>query len=157
MEQKEMKKEKRRMTEKLCQPSEETIRLFMGDDAWERLMKLEGMLEQRYELGREVRFPFGNSYGWSFRYTSKKSLLLYVFFEDGGFCCTISISDSGAKQVEAMREGLHPEVQKHWDNRYPCGSTGGWMNCSVESDEEIPDLVRLIGVKVPSKKICHQH
>ena len=145
--------EKKRLTDKLQQPPEEFIRLFMGDDAWNRLMRFEAMLSERYDLSREMKFPFGNAYGWSFRYAHKKSLLLYVFIEEGGFCCTISISDAGAPKVEAMLGELMPEIREIWTNRYACGAEGGWLNRSVESDEELPSLVRLVGVKVkPAKK-----
>ncbi len=78
-------KKKTRLTEKYQQPPESLIRIFMGIEAWKRLMRFEEMLRERYDVSREIRFPFGNEYGWSFRYSHKKSLLLYVFFEEGGF------------------------------------------------------------------------
>jgi hypothetical protein len=58
---------KKRLTEKSHQPTEDVVRLFMGDDAWQRLMRFEEMLRTRYDLKREMKFPFGNEYGWSFR------------------------------------------------------------------------------------------
>ncbi len=144
-------KEKKRLSEKSPQPTEEFVRIFMGDDAWQRLMRFEELLRERYDLSREMKFPFGNTYGWSFRYAHKKSLLLYVFFEEGGFCCTISIGDKGARAVETMLDSLRPEIQEIWKNRYACGVDGGWLNRSVASDDELPDLVRLVGVKVKPK------
>jgi len=144
--------EKKRFTEKFHQPTEEFVQLFMGDDAWQRLMRFEEMLRERYDLNREMKFPFGNDYGWGFRYSHKKSLLLYVFFEEGGFCCTISINDTGAQEVEAILGDLLPEIQAIWKNRYACGADGGWLHRSVASDGELPDLVRLVGVKVKPKK-----
>jgi hypothetical protein len=50
-----------------------------------------------------------------------------------------------------MIHELLPEIQTIWTNRYACGAEGGWLNRSVESDNELPDLVRLIGVKVKPK------
>lgn len=144
--------EKKRLYEKAHQPTEEFVQIFMGDCAWQRLMRFEEMLQKRYDLNREMKFPFGNEYGWSFRYAHKKTLLLYVFFEEGGFCCTISISDKGAQEVEAMLGDLQPEMQALWRNRYPCGADGGWIHCSVSSDKELSDLVRLVGAKVRPKK-----
>lgn len=92
----EMKK--KRMTDKFQPPPEGFVRIFMGDAAWSRLKLFEEMLGKRYDLTREMRFPFGNTYGWGFRYAHKNTLLLYVFFEEDGFCCTISINDAGAKK-----------------------------------------------------------
>lgn len=143
---------KKRLVEKHHQPTEEFVRQFMGDDAWQRLTRFEKMLGERYDLNREIKFPFGNDYGWGFRYSHKKSLLLYVFFEEGGFCCTISINDKGAKEVETMLSELRPEIQSIWKNRYPCGAEGGWLNRSLAGDEELSDLIRLVGVKVKPKR-----
>jgi len=143
---------KKRLFEKANQPTEETIKSFIGDDAWRQLMKFEDMLGECYNLNREMKFPFGNNYGWSFRYTHNKSLLLYVFFEEGGLSCTLSIADKGVPQVEAMLNDLQPDIQELWKNRYPCGEIGGWLHCSIESDEELSDIVRLLGAKVKHKK-----
>jgi len=78
--------EKKRLTQKSSQPTEAFVRHFMGEEAWARLMRFEEMLREHYVLTREMKFPFGNSYGWGFRYAHKKMLLLYVFFEEGGCC-----------------------------------------------------------------------
>lgn len=144
--------EKKRLSEKSNQPSEEFIKMFMGDDAWSRLMHFEDMLKRYYDLSREIKFPFGNDYGWSFRYAHKNTLLLYVFFEEHGFCCTISINDKGAQEVESILSDLHPKIQTLWKNRYPCGDFGGWIHHSVEADNELPDLIRLICIKVKPKR-----
>lgn len=143
---------KKRLTEKFHQPTEEFIKVFMGDDTWCRLMRFEDMLKVRYDLRREIKFPFGNDYGWGFRYVHKKTLLLYVFFEENGFCCTISINDKGAQEVEAILSDLRPEIQALWRNRYPCGNFGGWIHHSVEADYELPDLIRLIDIKAKPKR-----
>ena len=144
--------EKKRIADKLHQPQEEFVQVVMGDDAWNRLMRFEELLKQRYNLNREMKYPFGKGYGWSFRYTHNKTLLLYVFFEVNGFCCTISINDKGAKKIETILNDLQPKIQDLWNNRHPCGDFGGWMHHSVKVDEELPDLIRLIGTKVKPKK-----
>jgi hypothetical protein len=117
--------EKPRLTNKSQQPTEESVTQFMGNEAWERLMHFEKLLGEHYDLNREIKFPFGNEYGWGFRYCHKKSLLLYIFFEEGGFCCTISINDKGAKEVEMSMPELLQETQAAWANRYACGENGG--------------------------------
>lgn len=141
-----------RMTEKEPEPTEAEVRAFMGEGAWERLMRLEALLRQRYALGRTLKYPFGNAYGWSYRYVHKRALLLYVFFEAGRFCCTISINDAGAAKVEALRESLCPTVWQSWQGRYACGAQGGWVHHTVSDDEELASLVALVEVKAPPKK-----
>ncbi|MDR0889926.1 MAG: DUF3788 domain-containing protein [Oscillospiraceae bacterium] len=142
---------KKRLTDKFTEPTEDRIRLFIGENAWQRLIRFEDMLRTRYDLNRELKFPFGNAYGWGFRYAHKKTLLLYVFFEENGFCCTISINDKDAPAVEAMLGELLPETQALWENRYPCGDFGGWVHYSVESEDVLPDIIRLLNGKKGKK------
>lgn len=142
---------KKRLTEKAHQPTEVLVQALLGDVAWQRLMCFEEMLQERYSLNREMKFPFGERHGWGFRYSHKKALLLYVFFEESRFCCTISINDTRAQQVEAMLGDLQPKTQDLWLHRYPCGANGGWLHYPVASDEEMLDLIQLVGVKVNPK------
>ncbi|MDR0913720.1 MAG: DUF3788 domain-containing protein [Oscillospiraceae bacterium] len=142
---------KTRLTQKENPPTQADIRNFIGEDSCLRLARFEELLQERYDLTRVLKFPFGNEYGWGFRYSHKKALLLYVFFEQGGFCCTISINDKGAPKVEAILGELLPATQSLWQSRYPCGEFGGWVHYSVETDDALPDIVRLIGVKVKGR------
>lgn len=144
---------KERLTDKTHPPTEEEIRCFLGESAWARLQRLEDLLQEKYDLTRALKFPFGSSYGWGFRYGHGKTLLLYAFFEKEGFCCTLSINDKGAKKVEALLENLLPETQTLWHQRYPCGKIGGWIHLSVEQEEELADLLRLVEVKVRGRKM----
>ena len=143
---------KKRLFEKTHQPTEGEIKSFIGNNAWQQLMNFESMLHKCYNLNREIKFPFGNNYGWSFRYTHNKTLLLYVFFEEGGISCTLSISDKGAPKAEAMQGDLQPDIQQLWKNRYPCGDIGGWIHCSIEDGKELSDIVKLLSAKVNYKK-----
>ncbi|MCL2373319.1 MAG: DUF3788 domain-containing protein [Defluviitaleaceae bacterium] len=144
---------KGRLFDKTKPPSEGDIKAFIGQNAWRQLMKFEDMLQERYNLNREIKFPFGNNYGWSFRYCHNKTLLLYVFFEEGGISCTLSVSDKGVAHVEDVLASLQPDIQQLWNNRYPCGDIGGWIHCSIEEDAELPDIVSLLGAKVKPRKV----
>ncbi|MHC5227107.1 DUF3788 family protein [Enterococcus sp. LJL99] len=73
--------EKKRLIEKENLPTKKDVQFFIGAAAWQRLICFENMLLERYELNRELKFPFGNEYGWGFRYAHRKTLLLYVFLK----------------------------------------------------------------------------
>ena len=75
------------------------------------------------------------------------------FLKKAVFAVLFSINDKGAQEVDSIFGELLPEIQASWLNRYACGADGGWLNRSVISDEELPDLIRLVGVKVKPKKI----
>ncbi len=55
--------ENERMNDIAIQPTEELIRLFMGDDAWRRLMRFEALLQERYDLNREIKSPAESGQG----------------------------------------------------------------------------------------------
>ena len=144
--------QKERFTDKKVIPTQEIINHFMGDKNVNRLYLFEKMLRESYDLNCELKFPFGENYGWAYRYTHKKVLLLYVFLEKDGFCCTISINDSGAGVVGKILNTMLPKTKELWQNRYPCGKEGGWVHYSVSDDEELKDIVRMINIKVKPKK-----
>ncbi|GCF94926.1 hypothetical protein NRIC_28170 [Enterococcus florum] len=143
----------KRLLDKKQEPSLEQIQDFLGTAGWQLLLQLEQLLKERYDLTRTLRFPFGNQYGWSFRYAHKKTLLFYVFFERDGFCCTVSINDKGADAVEALLGTCHPKFQKLWADRYPCGERGGWLDISPETEQELQEIIQIIQIKVKPKKI----
>lgn len=142
---------KERLANKEITPTQEIINHFLGEKNVRILCLFEKMLCENYELNRELKFPFGKNYGWAYRYTHKKTLLLYVFIEKNGFCCTLSINDDGARIVAEIIETMLPKTKDLWQNRYPCGKEGGWVHYSVSNEEELKDIIRLIGVKVKPK------
>jgi len=143
---------KERLVDKKVIPTQEIINHFMGDKNVSSLYLFEKMLRESYDLNCELKFPFGKSYGWAYRYTHKKALLLYVFPEKDGFCCTISINDSGAGVVVKILNTMLPKTKELWQNRYPCGKEGGWVHYSVSDDKELKDIVQMINIKVPPQK-----
>lgn len=94
-------------------------------------MRFEKILRELYDLNREMKFPFGNDYGWGLRYSHSRSLRLYVFFEEGD---------------------LLPEIEAIRINRYAWGVGGCRLNRSVAGDDELPDIAGLVSVKVKPKK-----
>ena len=148
----ELEIEKERLVNKETVPTRETINHFMGEESINRLSLFEKMLQEKYDLTCELKFPFGKNYGWAYRYTHKKTLLLYVFIEKNGFCCTLSINDNGAKNVAEIINTMLAQTKELWKNRYPCGKEGGWVHYSVVNDEELKDIIRLVACKVKPKK-----
>lgn len=142
-----------RMLDKRKKPTEEIIARTLGPDAAARLGALEAALGQRYSLERELRFPFGNNYGWGYKFSHRRKHLCYAFFEEGAFTVTLQVGDEGVPCVEAKLPTLQSETQALWAGRYPCGEHGGWVHLRVLSDEALADVLTLIECKVkPPKK-----
>lgn len=138
-----------RMLDKRKKPTPEIIARLLGPESSARLARLEASLKEHYDLVRELRFPFGNNYGWGYKYSHKRKQLCYAFFEEGAFTVTLEVMDDAAPSIEKLLPALSPETQENWKKRYASGEKGGWMHFRVLSDDVIPDLFALIGVKVP--------
>jgi hypothetical protein len=136
-----------RLLDKNNEPTAEQVREYLGDECCGCLLSLNIHLQAHYDLSTELRFPFGSSYGWGYKYYHKSSHLCYVFFEKGAFTVTIQIGD---KQVHAIEEAISdysPKARELWKNRYPCGENGGWVHYRVLSNDDLNDIFRFIHAK----------
>jgi len=136
-----------RMLDKSMEPTLAEIKAQLGDASFAHLTELEKYLQSHYELIRALRFPFGNSYGWGYKYSHKATHLCYAFFEAQAFTVTLQISDKQAPTIEAMLSTLSPQAQELWVQRYPCGEHGGWLHYRVLADADLADIYKLIAAK----------
>ena len=139
--------QKERMLDKTVTPDEAAINEYLGRQSFERLSRLEMYLRENYEFVKELKFPFGNNYGWCYKYNHKSSHLCYAFFEKGAFNVMLQIGDKLVPLMEDTLPTLLSKTKELWENRYPCGECGGWIHYSVETDEELSDVCRLISIK----------
>lgn len=136
-----------RMLNKQACPSPEEISAAVGAQGRSRMEYLEQALQGRYDLRRELRFPFGNHYGWGYKYSHRSRHLCYCFFEQGAFTVTLQLGDREVPKVEEQLSGLTEKTREYWANRYPCGEQGGWIHYRVLSDEDCEDILALLAVK----------
>jgi len=136
-----------RLLDKNSEPTPQQVRECLGEDGFRYLLSLEDYLQTHYHLSKEIRFPFGNSYGWGYKYSHKSSHLCYAFFEKGAFTVTIQIGDKQAPLVEKYLSTLSPKAQKLWKNRYPCGDNGGWVHYRILSGDDLNDVYKFISAK----------
>ena len=136
-----------RLLNKEVVPTEDDIAEYLGEKSFKRLCNMEKILKEQYELQRELKFPFGNSYGWGYKYSHRSTHLCYVFFEKDAFTVMIQIGDGKVKELESMLPLLLPKARELWKNRYPCGKSGGWIHYRVLNNEELNDVIKLINVR----------
>lgn len=135
-----------RFLDKTCAPSPQEIAKRLGKDAMRRLDLLDAYLKSHYTIERELKFPFGNQYGWGYKYTSGGKMLCYVFFERDAFTVTITIGKAEVAKLMKKLPEMLPKTADLWRNRYPCGD-GGWVHYPVDSDGELRDIETLIAIK----------
>ena len=141
-----------RMLDKNHEPSAEEIARYIGCGAQAGLKTFEGFLRTQYDIQQELKFPFGQGYGWGYKYSHRKAHLCYAFFEKGGFTVTLQIGDKQASALEAALPCMSAKTKNMWANRYPCGENGGWIHYRVLHDNDLKDICALILIRKPPKK-----
>jgi hypothetical protein len=135
-----------RMLDKTHQPTEEEIEQFVGKDAWADLLLIKETLKSLFDLTLELKFPFGNSYGWSYKFSNKKKHLFYLFFERGSLTLTVQIPEPKTERERELIRRLSEKGKKYWDTKYPCGS-GGWVHYRFSRADELPDAGLFISLR----------
>lgn len=141
-----------RLLDKNVSPSEDFIKKYLGTESYHNLLELEKYLNTHYDLKKEIKFPFGNSYGWGYKYSHKSSHLCYAFFESGAFTITLQLGDSCVAAVNKILPDLSAKANELWKNRYHCGKQGGWIHYRVISPDELSDIFSLIAAKKKAAK-----
>jgi len=135
-----------RLLDKNIMPSAEEITAYIGRQSSELLEALEKSLNERYDIVKELKFPFGNSYGWGYKYSHKTKHLCYIFFEKDAITVTIQIGSNEVSKLNEQLKDFLPKTKKLWEERYPCGA-GGWIHYRVLAEDELTDILKLIAIK----------
>lgn len=135
-----------RLLDKNKKPTMDEVYEVLGKDGVELLKILEGFLNTHYTLSAELRFPFGNSYGWGIKYSHKNTHLCYLFFEKGAFTITIQLGKNELPKLSEKLPALSPKTNELWENRYPCGE-GGWIHYRVLDQDDLKQIIELISIK----------
>lgn len=142
-----------RLLDKAIPPTDDYIQKYLGTESYGNLVQFEKMLSDNYNLNRELKFPFGNNYGWGYKYSHKLNHLCYAFFESGAFTVTLQLGDACIPTINKILPALSEKANKLWESRYPCGAQGGWIHYRVTESIELNDILALIQAKrKPSKR-----
>ena len=135
-----------RMLDKGKRPSLEEFISYCGDGK-ELIDDLNVFLTDNMGLEKLLRFPYGNNYGWSIKYSLKNKHICDVFAEKDAFTVMIRLDNS---QYETAYNNLLPYTQEFIDNKYPCGN-GGWIHYRVLTKEHLEDIKILLQLKANGK------
>ncbi|WP_143318350.1 DUF3788 family protein [Clostridium sp. HBUAS56017] len=135
-----------RMLDKNSLPTEKEIFEFIGNDANKLLKQFEEAFAKQYDMQKELKFPFGNNYGWGYKYSHKTKHLCYIFFEIGEIDVMMQI---GSKDTEKLNKVINDGLlltKELWKNKYPC-SNGGWINYRPKTKADVKEIMRLLAFK----------
>jgi hypothetical protein len=133
-----------RLLNKSAPPDDGFVKEHLGAENYGFLLQLEKFLNDQYDLKKELKFPFGSSYGWGYKYSHKSSHLCYAFFEAGAFIITLQLCDSCVPAVRKMLSTLSEKANQLWQDRYPCGDLGGWNHYRVIESNDLGDVFEYI-------------
>ena len=131
-----------RLLNKQVVPTFEELVAYCGENG-ALFQKLNEQLSQLHGTEQEIRFPYGNHYGWGVAHRKKKKLICDIFAEAGAFTVMLRLSN---RQFDSVYEQLQAYTQNYIDNKYPCGE-GGWIHYRVLNEEHFNDIMQLLAVK----------
>lgn len=135
-----------RMLDKQVTPSFDEMIFYCGE-AGKLWMELDEYLKDKLEMESCIRFPYGDKYGWSVKYSLKSKHICDVFAENGAFMVLIRISND---EIKLIYNTLSDYSKAVLDNKYPCES-GGWVNYHITSNKPLQDLMKIIETKANKK------
>ena len=136
-----------RMLNKQNIPEENEIKEHIGKKSIENFEIIKNGLEKIFEINIELKFPFGNDYGWGYKVSNKSKHLFYLFFERGSITIMLQISKiKTEKEIEKYNK-LSEEGKEYWKNKYPCGENGGWIHYRVINKKQLKDISIYLSIK----------
>ena len=136
------------MLNKQIIPTDDEIKNYIGRKAVENIEILKNCLKRTIEIKMELKFPFGNSYGWGYKVSNKTKHLFYIFFEEGSITITLQISKIKTEKEMEKFNKLSEEGKEYWKNRYPCGENGGWIHYRILNKKHLKDIGIFLSIKV---------
>lgn len=111
--------------------------------AGELWVTVDEYLKDKFKIKGCIRFPYGNKYGWSMKYSYKNKLICDIFAEMDAFMVLIRIPNDA---IQPIYSELGDYAKNIWENKYPCGK-GGWLNYRITKKEQLKDLMKILDVK----------
>lgn len=137
-----------RMLDKEYWPNTCEIEKYIGTRATRCMHRIIMNIKKNGAVKIEIKFPFGNNYGWSYKISDKAGLLFYIFFERGAVSIAIQLKKTDTEFGKMKLEELSSEGRAYWENRYPCGDGGGWVHYRILTDEHFFDIGKFIMMKI---------
>ena len=135
------------MLNKNIVPSENDIKEHIGKKSFENMELVKNDLKKIFKINLELKFPFGNNYGWGYKFSDGKKHLFYLFFEKNSITIMLQIKGiKTEKEIENYNK-LSEEGKNYWINRYPCGENGGWIHYRIKNKKQLKDIGIFLSIR----------
>ena len=141
-----------RLTEPGEPPTPKQIESWMGRKAYGFWTRVSKMISQSYPDVFTPEWLFGGKkHGWSLRYKKSKSFCTLIP-EKNRFVLVIVFGAADRSKVETIRHELSVRIRKAYDEA-PTYHDGKWLLVSVDSEDIVADVERLLAVKRRPKNV----
>ncbi len=139
-----------RLTDKSAPPGDETVRDWIGLDAFAYWKALQDWIENSYPETFIPEWIYGGKkHGWSLRY--KKSRAFCTFLPEYRlFSVVVVLGSAERDKLEARRESLSPQLADLYDST-PTYHDGKWLKIGVSTADDLRDLTELLTIKRPPR------
>jgi len=136
-----------RMLDKNLLPNVCEIEKYIGKRSSKYIKCIISNLKNNFDIKIEIKYPFGNKYGWGYKISNRTKHLIYIFFEKRAITIMIQLNKMENDIEKSKYEELSTEGKEYWKNRYPCGDGGGWIHYRLLTDENFRDIGKLLMIK----------
>lgn len=135
--------------DKKHQPTDAEVLAAIGAKLplWQELIRY---IREKYLAQEDFKFLYGKNYGWALRFRIKGQLLTSLYPAKGGFTAQINLSPEAIEKVQSLNLGKNVQQAIAQAHPYP---EGRWLFISVESEEDLRDIQRLLALRVETKHL----
>ncbi|OQA22435.1 MAG: hypothetical protein BWY63_00840 [Chloroflexi bacterium ADurb.Bin360] len=130
-------------------PSEAQVLEAVGPKVhlWKQLLQV---LRSQYRVIEDFKYLYGKRYGWALRFRVKSQLLVSLFPTQGGFVAQVNLGPEDIEQALALNPSDNIQKAIERANPYP---EGRWLFISIETEEDLRDVQRLVEMRARSKRL----
>lgn len=136
-------------TDKGHQPTNAQVLEAIGPrlPQWHALVR---HVREQYPVQEDFKFMYGKNYGWALRFRIKGKLLISLYPAQGGFTTQVILGSDAVEKAQRMQ--LSENVQQAIERAHPYPE-GRWLFISVESEQDLRDVQRLVALRVDAKRL----
>jgi hypothetical protein len=138
------------LTDKSAKLDDETIRDWIGPEAFEHWTALRDWIETCYPGVFVPDWIYGGKkHGWSLRYKKSKAFCT-LLPEYRSFSAVVVLGAAEREKVEARRDKLSPRLMGLYDEAETYHD-GKWLKIGISSADERQDVTELLALKRPRR------
>ncbi len=134
-------------TDKNNQPTAAEFGSILGNKLplWQELAEF---IRDNYPTDEDIKFMYGQKYGWALRFRKKGKFLVALYPLINGFTVQIILNTEAIKNAQKMKLGKNVQLTIEHAKPYP---EGRWLFIPVKLKKDIRDIQQLLTLRAGVK------